>query len=288
MASPQRTPLLSPSPPKLSPEISLLASPKTSPLAPHSSPQPLHGSPPTFPFFEPGHLEVADHFLVPPAVPISEPLMEQPMLPADPSTLPAGIETCLHGMDFEDDWCSYIASDQDSRSVSSTLSNAGSDVAPLPDSVPCVEDVIEMIDPENDLPSPPNPPKRKQCLQPQIAKKPRPLAASQPTLKPKPLAPRPAGMSVTDGFIWQIGAFAGNEAVLAARLEAMEKARKAEERRKKNRQAAARSNARKKDIMDGIRAEIRQHKLREAELREKEANLRSENELLRQRVTAKQ
>ncbi|CAN8061709.1 unnamed protein product [Agarophyton chilense] len=282
-----QSPMFLPSPPKLSPQVTTLGSPESAPLARPLNQSPLHGSPATFSFFEPDHLEVADHFLIPPHVRISEPLMEQPMLPADPSTLPAGIESCLHGMDFDDDWCSYIASDQDARSVSSTLSNAGSDVAPLPDSVPCVEDAIEMIESEHDFPMPPNMAKRKQEHHPTIIKKPRPLAP-QPSVRTKPLAPRPAGMSVTDGFIWQIGAFAGNEAILAARLEAIEKERKAEERRKKNRQAAARSNARKKDIMDGIRAEIRDQRKKEAQLKEKEAQLKGENELLRKRMTVMQ
>lgn len=253
-------------------------------------PHPLDHS--HLPFFEPGHFEVAQHFLVPPQLPISEPLVEEPMLPADPSTLPAGLHMCMQPFDLDDDWCSYIASDHDTRSVSSTLSTAGSDTAPLPDSVPCVDDIMQPIDPHPQLlasyPSsicalPPS--KRKQPQHLQSFEKCAPLAP-QPAVKPKPLAPRPAGMSVTDGFIWQIGAFAGNQAALAARLDAIEKERKAEERRKKNRQAAARSNARKKDIMDGIRAEIREQKNKEMQLREKRARLQSENEMLRKRIHA--
>ena len=96
------------------------------------------------------------------------------------------------------------------------------------------------------------------------------------------LAPRPAG--VPDGFIWQMAPFPGNQIALASRLDAMEKERKAEERRKKNRQAAARSNAKKKGVMDGIKAEIKQHRERAEQLRKKEEALLAENESLKKRV----
>lgn len=98
------------------------------------------------------------------------------------------------------------------------------------------------------------------------------------------LAPRPAGLNFADGFVWQMGAYAGNQMAVAARLEGMEKERKAEERRKKNRQAAARSNARKKDLMDGIKAQIRHSRTRAQQLKTKEMVLREENRLLMEQM----
>lgn len=239
-------------------------------------------------------MEIADHFLAPPHFALSEPLFEQLILPADPSTLPGGVETLLSPIDLlehnddEDDWCSFIASDHDTRSMCSNLSTAGSDMAPKPESVPCVSPIVEMIGADDEdvcilrlappLAPPLAQPRRKAAV---VA----PAAAAM-KLEPKPiqLAPRPAGMSVTDGFIWQMGAFGGNEPALVAKLNSLEKQRKAEDRRRKNRQAAARSNARKKDIMDGIRAQIKVQKNKEGRLRNKQSKLRTENELLRRQV----
>lgn len=39
--------------------------------------------------------------------------LESPMLPADPSTLPGGIELCMDGMDLEEDFCSLITDEKD-------------------------------------------------------------------------------------------------------------------------------------------------------------------------------
>ena len=99
------------------------------------------------------------------------------------------------------------------------------------------------------------------------------------------LAPRPAGMTVQDSVMLELGtAYNGNRVAIAARMTAIEKARKAEERRKKNRQAAARSNARKKDIMDGIKSQIKEA-MKEAEtLRKKERQLKERNEQLKGRL----
>lgn len=95
------------------------------------------------------------------------------------------------------------------------------------------------------------------------------------------LAPRPPGMNV-EAAPWQLNPmYVPDQRVLNARFEALEKERRAEERRKKNRQAAARSNARKKYIMDGIRSEIRKHKERAEQLRSIEAKLKHENEILK-------
>lgn len=99
------------------------------------------------------------------------------------------------------------------------------------------------------------------------------------------LAPRPAGMTVQDSVMLELGtAYNGNRAAIAARMTAIEKARKAEERRKKNRQAAARSNARKKDIMDSIKSQIKEV-MKEAEtLRTKERQLKERNVQLKKRL----
>lgn len=105
------------------------------------------------------------------------------------------------------------------------------------------------------------------------------------------LAPRPQGMMVQDGFIWQMGAAPlvnpGYGFAVPAQIERwqrLERERKAEERRKKNRQAAARSNARKKDVMDGYHAEIAEEKQKIMQLKAREVKLKKENEELRQRM----
>lgn len=346
--------------------------------------------------------EVADHFLIPPEnnVPV---LDEVPMLPADPSTLPGGVEMCLDGMDLEDDWCSFINSDRDANSGTSAQSNSNlSQTAPIHKSellpldlvdssrgkveeedpydgyhgcataalssvpsarnqVPAVSSPVmppplslqQQLDqplreppPEVFLPLRADPkisvlpkviPEQKVASQQPVAPKQSPprvpetgmprsapqmfpahvfpmLSTPQPWQQPfQPpkmtaqqedseisptgtpgemenpmgrgckLAPRPAGMNVADGFIWQMGN-APNQYALAARLEAMEKERRAEDRRKKNRQAAARSNERKKNIMDGIRAEIRETKEHEARLRQRKSSLQEENQQLRERA----
>lgn len=100
------------------------------------------------------------------------------------------------------------------------------------------------------------------------------------------LAPRPPGMNISDGSMWNLNtAFASDQRAMASRLEAMEKERKAEERRKKNRQAAARSNAKKKNLMDGMRTEINKCKKRAEYLRSVQAKLRNENGTLKKRAT---
>lgn len=130
-----------------------------------SSTSPLQ-SPPDIPFtdmtfddvFFPTHdfTEVADHFLIPynslsTSTNTTE-VEEDLMLPADPSTLPAGIESCMDGMNFdgdcmyEDDCFSLMTSDRDTRSMTSALSTAGSDIAPKLDSVPLPgDDVLDAI-----------------------------------------------------------------------------------------------------------------------------------------------
>ena len=105
------------------------------------------------------------------------------------------------------------------------------------------------------------------------------------------LAPRPQGMS-NEGFIWQMGPVGMNGQTVAgyvmpshiARWQQLERERKAEERRKKNRQAAARSNARKKDLMDGYRAQIAAEREKIVMLQAREAELRKENAKLKERV----
>lgn len=100
------------------------------------------------------------------------------------------------------------------------------------------------------------------------------------------LAPRPPGMNVTDGPVWNLSpVFGSNHWMMASRFEVLEKERKAEERRKKNRQAAARSNAKKKNLMDGIRTEINKCKERADYLTFVQAELRNENGSLRKRVS---
>lgn len=100
------------------------------------------------------------------------------------------------------------------------------------------------------------------------------------------LAPRPPGMNVTDGSVWNLSpVFGPDHWMMASRFEVLEKERKAEERRKKNRQAAARSNAKKKNLMDGIRTEINKCKERADYLRSVQAELQNENGSLRKRVS---
>lgn len=99
------------------------------------------------------------------------------------------------------------------------------------------------------------------------------------------LAPRPPGMNVSDSPTWNLSPmFGSNHWVMASRLEALERERKAEERRKKNRQAAARSNAKKKNLMDGIRSEICKCKKRAEDLKSVQDKLLNENGSLKRRV----
>lgn len=411
--------------------------------------------------------EIADHFLIPSEHPVrftNEEDVDCPMLPADPSTLPGGVDGCLEGMEFgdiedEDDCFSLMTSDRDTRSVSSALSVAGSDDAPLVDSVPapgddvvdrisslklssssepvlssnlknlppfesvdsvCDEETLStdnsrLIKPNVQCMSPINAPMSdttavdsKGCELPTSAKQeleicpelrldessgkpkkkedeestcsvsskmgssliednklslkedskqgisvlsspvapphadaslfPAAVPGAVPTLLPamsfsggiwipfigvggapnhlQPtqngvspsglekndtanltqmqfavgrlaqaprLAPRPAGVDVSDGQMWQVN-MPGNPFAMVSRLDAIEKERKAEERRKKNRQAAARSNARKKDLMDGIKMEIQKSRQKAQELRLKQDALRMENEKLKGQV----
>lgn len=429
-------------------------------------------------------VEIADHFLIPSEVPLRNYIEDEidfPMLPADPSTLPGGVEACMEGMDFddrvylddgEDDDCfSLMTSDRDTRSVSSALSTAGSDSAPLVDSVPPPgDDVVDAISALNlssthqtgvisssakvppkspaklqnekslktqeedydntikcrpsvqsmsPINAPINDPSRTRmefdCTNESIIKEEAyhelesltsivalPIVASKtenieveasdpksvgdgankverapsaptqtpsslqiavttmipplptvtpsvppmvPTFMPSAvptvnytngsgmwmvrdngtgcinmnqvgltasgtnnigsldggvcaenagrlygqaprLAPRPEGVSVNNGFMFQMNTF-GNQYTVAARLEALEKERKAEERRKKNRQAAARSNARKKDLMDGIRTEIHKSRQRAHQLRVRQEVLQQENNELKRQLEAK-
>lgn len=99
------------------------------------------------------------------------------------------------------------------------------------------------------------------------------------------LAPRPPGMLVAQGT-WQWSSMYGpDQPMMSARFEALEKERRAEERRKKNRQAAARSNARKKCVMDGIRSEINKSKKHAEHLRTLETKLKHENRILKIQCT---
>lgn len=109
------------------------------------------------------------------------------------------------------------------------------------------------------------------------------VVEEKPTVKAssRRLAPRPAGMNVTNSYTWQMGV---NHVAMNAHLEALEKERKAEERRKKNREAAARSNARKKGVMDGIKAQINEAKACAARLKEQQVSLRLENQQLKERL----
>lgn len=302
--------------------------------------------------------------------------VESPMLPADPSTLPGGIELCMDGMDLEEDFCSFITNEKD---LNSSIGSGGSDgngfileneslvpnicadtpkiattydtredcadncsqIAAVrvvlkqnqgaPGSLPREDEgntQQQLLDEasnghtersqqtlqnlnqkqraqEREQPIAQVSAQMSQHLQPHIATqsartqsalsvvspKQEELLHAEPLEKtgPKPqsvsrgarLAPRPAGMGAcSDGFIWQMG----NAHAIAARLEATERERKAEERRKKNRQAAARSNARKKGIMDAYKAEIKQENERVAELRRREFELRRENRDLKRQM----
>lgn len=104
-------------------------------------------------------IEIADHFLIPTEARFAEwsdEAIEDPIMPADPSTLPGGIDTCLDGRSMDeceevddDDCFSLMTSERDTRSVrslNSALSTAGSDGAPQLDSVPHPgDDVLDAI-----------------------------------------------------------------------------------------------------------------------------------------------
>lgn len=261
-----------------------------------------------------------------PFMPVSTPrydlpeFLERAMLPADPSTLPGGIELCMDGMDLEDDWCSFMSREKDAVSsastvtASSTTSNYAADQLvpqpvivpdqPLPKSQPEPQPLQASPTPAPILASatiqpqfqPPTlrqfplaqqaapPPLVPIAMPPVVPKEEAELFMETMEQKPLPmnhgvsLAPRPAGMAAcADGFIWQMGNAPGNMYLVQSRLEVMEKERKAEERRKKNRQAAARSNARKKSTMDGFKSEIKASKARIADLRRHELELRQQN-----------
>lgn len=267
-----------------------------------------------------------DPFIPAPRYELPE-FLECAMLPADPSTLPGGIELCMDGMDLEEDWCSFISLDRDTtssasgRTISSAASNHTADqLVPQPVLVPQQqqqgsEPMAKPLQPAP-IPTPmptavPMPP---QFQLPQLQQvplshqqaPPAPVSIAMPPVAPKEeaelfieaseqkpqpmsrgvaLAPRPAGMAAcADGFIWQMGSAPNNGYLVAARLEAIEKERKAEERRKKNRQAAARSNARKKSIMDGFKSEIKAGKAQIAELRKQEVALRQQNRQLKRQM----
>lgn len=238
---------------------------------------------------------------------------ESAMMPADPSTLPGGIELCMDGMEIEDEWNSAPASAPE-RQVPDPFS-------PISDPS-VVTDERVVLPPQVSAPgslylSPPLPEEQTPMQTVPIEPTPQPVRVLQqpfsvvnaPTIVPKeedelhveakdielkpqpisrgrPLAPRPAGIGAcADGFIWQMGAAtSANAFAMATRLEALEKERKAEERRKKNRQAAARSNARKKCIMDGIKSQIREARTKATELRKVELALQAENLDLKRKV----
>lgn len=285
--------------------------------------------------------------------------LESPMLPADPSTLPGGIELCMDGMDLQEDWGAFMhnhtkdaVSSASTVTDSSTASNCTVDQfvpqpAMAPDNDNNTNDHLPRP-PEHVLPKPQpqrqvhqstlnpapmpstahfqpltpppthqsqsqaqlHPHSHAQPMQqfplPQSTAPPTPVPIAMPPVVPKEeaellmeanehkplptnrgvtLAPRPAGMAAcADGFIWQMGTVPGNMYLLEARLDAMEKERKAEERRKKNRQAAARSNARKKGIMDGFKSQIKANRARAEELRKHELELREANRKLRRQM----
>lgn len=302
--------------------------------------------------------------------------VEIPMLPADPSTLPGGIELCMDGMDLEEDFYSFVSNEKDINYSTGSGGFEGNGfivgnepvMSKICAGVPkvmttnAVRDRSASNNPQvaavralfQDNQSAPDLPTHKvegniqqqeldeasnghlegpqqslrnldqkqnaqvleqpakqvsgqvsNRLQPQIATQIAGMQSVLPVVVPKQeellcteahekvdlkpqlvsrgprLAPRPAGMNAcSDGFIWQMG----NAHAMAARLETAERERKAEERRKKNRQAAARSNARKKSIMDAYKAEIKQENERIAELRRKESELRRENRELKRQM----
>lgn len=263
--------------------------------------------------------------------------LESAMLPADPSTLPGGIELCMDGMDIEEDWDallrhekeavpsatssiitqSYVDSDQKvpqahhlgehqpqhlqqlhpSKTHPETTHNLSSSHShPLPNTTSIQSHFQspsfrqfpwqQQLSPTGVLMPPVAP-----VQSPVVPKEESVLCTEPMEMKPQfphrgvTLAPRPAGMAAcADGFIWQMRSATGNNHIMQARLDAMEKERKAEERRKKNRQAAARSNARKKSIMDGYKSEIKAGQARIAQLRRHELELKQQNQALKRQV----
>lgn len=175
-------------------------------------------------------------------------LYEAVMMPADPSTLPAGIELCMDGM---------LATDSSSPSAEQPESSAD-----FSRTQPAYE----------------------QRSVPPIATR---ASAHAPVVLSTKLTPRPPGMSAGEdgGWVWQMGAQSCNAMAVAAAAAAAaaraEKERRAEERRKKNRIAAARSNARTKANLDSIKAEMRGNRTRASELAKRLEKLRAENKKLR-------
>lgn len=260
-------------------------------------------------------------------------MFECAMLPADPSTLPGGIQLCLDGMDVGDDWtelglgsCGEAFSPVSAPSVAervvpdavvlpvqmagpeefymSTPVAAGPSVVEIGLSVVETGPQVVETGPQVVEAGPQAVEARRQAVESAAgpgqtmmptgwssgsiaprtaAKEEEVLHVDEPRGQRRRLAPRPAGMAAwEDGFVWQMGSSGAH--AMNGRLEAIEKERKAEERRKKNRQAAARSNARKKCILDGIKSQIKEARDNERMLRKRELGLIEENKRLREEV----